>query len=221
MSRMLQWSEALSDYVAQVGVREHPALKRCREETAAMGGISRMQIGPEQGAFMGFLARAIGALRVLEVGVFTGYSSLAVTLAMGPTGRLTACDLSEEFVSKARTYWRAADVERQIELRLGPAKETIVALISEGRSNLYDMAFIDADKVSYDAYYEGALRLVRPGGLILIDNTLWSGAVADLTVSDADTAALRALNKKLHGDERIDYCLTPLGDGLTLCRRRE
>lgn len=220
MSRMIPYTEALAAYIAKVGVREHPVLKRCREETAAMGGISRMQIGPEQGAFMGFLAGAIGTKLVLEIGVFTGYSSLAVALAMGPQGRLTACDLNEEFVPKARGYWRAADVERQIELRLGPAKDTIVALIAEGRSNLYDMAFIDADKTSYDAYYEGALKLVRPGGLILIDNTLWSGAVADLKIGDADTLALRALNEKLHGDERVDYCLTPMGDGLTLCRRR-
>ncbi|MFO1187751.1 MAG: class I SAM-dependent methyltransferase [Alphaproteobacteria bacterium] len=220
MGRTIAWSEALSAYLAKVGVREHAVLARCRQETATMGGIARMQIGPEQGAFMGFLAKAIGAERVLEIGVFTGYSSLAVTLAMGPAGRLTACDLNEEFVAKARTYWRAANVESQIELRLGPAKETMVALIGEGRSNLYDMAFIDADKVSYDAYYEGALKLVRPGGLILIDNTLWSGAVADPKVDDPDTLALRALNARLHGDERIDYCLTPMGDGLTLCRRR-
>jgi caffeoyl-CoA O-methyltransferase len=217
---MIQWSETLADYVQRVGMREHAVLKTCREETAGMGNIAGMQIGPDQGAFMGFLAQAIGAKRALEIGVFTGYSSLALTLAMGPEGRLTACDLNEEFVGRARSYWRAAGVENQIETRLGPAKETIAALIAEGRSNLYDMAFIDADKTSYDAYYEGALKLVRPGGLVLIDNTLWSGAVADPKANDKDTVALRALNLKLHGDGRIDLCLAPIGDGLTLCRRR-
>jgi predicted O-methyltransferase YrrM len=220
MSRTIQWSEALTDYVDRVGVREHPVLKRCRGETEALGALSRMQIGPDQGAFMGFLARAIGAQRALEIGVFTGYSSLAVTLAMGPEGRLTACDLNEEFLTSARGYWRAAGVESQIEARIAPAKDTLIALIAEGRSNLYDFVFIDADKTGYDAYYEGALKLVRPGGVILIDNTLWSGAVADPKINDKDTKALRALNQKLHVDGRIDLCLAPIGDGLTLCRRR-
>lgn len=220
MSRMIQWNETLAAYVGEVGVREHPILKRCRDETASIGRLAVMQIGPEQGAFMAFLTRTMGATRALEIGVFTGYSSLAVTLAMGAKGRLTACDINEEFVGKARGYWKAAGIESQIDMRMGPATQTLSALIADGRANTYDLAFIDADKGAYDAYYEGALKLVRPGGVILIDNTLWSGAVADPKAVDPDTVALRALNKKLHGDERIDYCLAPLGDGLTMCRRR-
>ena len=215
--KSLQLTPELQTYIAEAGVREHPALAKCREETDALGGISVMQIGPEQGAFMGLLAAATGTRKVLEVGVFTGYSSLALALAMGPEGRITACDISEEFVAHARRHWEAGGVSDRIETRIGPAGDTLSDLLGEGMAGHFDMAFIDADKTGYDGYYEAALKLVRKGGLILIDNTLWFGAVADPEADDHDTMALKALNAKIHDDERVDMVITPIGDGLTLC----
>ena len=178
-----------------------------------------MQIGSDQGQFMGLLARAIGAKRYLEIGVFTGYSSLAMALALPDDGRIVACDVSEEFTSVARKYWQRAGVEKKIDLRLGPAVATLDAMIAQ-KVEPFDLAFIDADKTNYDAYYERCLQLVRPNGLILLDNMLWSGQFVDPSVHDADTDALRALNAKIGKDERVDCALLPLGDGVMMARRR-
>ena len=210
-------SEALRDYMLSVSVREPEVLGRLRAETAPLEGAG-MQIGPEQGAFMALLVELMGARRTLEIGVYTGYSTLVVALALPAEGRVTACDRSEEWTAIARRYWAEAGVAEKIDLRLGPALETLDELLAQRRA--YDFAFIDADKENYDAYYERALELVRPGGLIAIDNTLWGGRVIDPQVSDADTQAIRALNAKLHKDERVGLSLVPIGDGLTLARRR-
>ena len=209
----------LEDYIRRRGFREHPVLTRCRQETDEMGGIALMQVAPDQGALLGFLARLIGAKTILEIGVFTGYSSLAMALGM-EEAIITACDMSEEFTDKAKLYWEAAGVSDRIELRLAPALETLTALLSEGREGQYDMAFIDADKSNYDAYYEKTLQLLRRGGLIALDNVLWGGQVADHSDQSADTAALRRLNEKIHGDSRVEMILLPIADGLTLCQKK-
>jgi predicted O-methyltransferase YrrM len=219
-TKTLTMDEALIAYLAQNGVREHPVLARCRAETAALGRIAQMQIAPEQGAFMAMLARLLAAKRVVEIGVFTGYSSLAVALALPGDGRLIACDASEEWTSRAKRYWAEAGQDRKIELRLGPAVETLDRLLAAGEAGCFDMAFIDADKTAYDDYYERALKLLRPGGLILIDNVLWSGAVADPKDKSADTKALRTLNTKIKSDERVDMVLLPIADGVTMARKR-
>jgi len=179
-----------------------------------------MQISPEQGQFMRFLAKLIGAKRCLEVGVFTGYSSLSVALALPENGQIIACDISEEWTAIARRYWKKAGVASKIDLRLAPATTTLQKLLSQGEANRFDFAFIDANKTDYDTYYERCLELLRPGGLLLIDNTLWDGKVCDLAIEDEDTLAIRALNKKLLSDERIDLCLLPISDGVTLARKR-
>ncbi len=212
-------TDELYDYLKRVSLREPPLLRRLREETA---GLERaeMQIGPEQGQFMALLVELIGAEKALEVGTFTGYSALVVALALPPDGRLVTCDRSEEWTSIARRYWEEAGVADRIDLRLAPAIRTLDRLLAEGGADSFDFAFIDADKENYDGYYERALRLVRPGGLITIDNTLWEGKVADPAVTDADTEAIRALNAKLLEDERVGLSLLPIGDGLTLARRR-
>jgi caffeoyl-CoA O-methyltransferase len=177
-----------------------------------------MQIGSDQGQFMGLLARAIGAKRYLEIGVFTGYSSLAMALALPSDGRVVACDVSEEYTAVAKRYWQKAGVEKKIDLRLGPAVATLDKMIAD-KVELFDIAFIDADKTNYDAYYERCLQLVRPGGLILCDNMLWSGRVVDEKEHDADTDALRALNAKAGKDERVDVALLSVGDGILIARR--
>ena len=169
MSKSMNFSDTVLDYAADVGVREHPALAACRKETAELGGISRMQIAPEQGAFMGMLAKLMGAKRYVEVGTFTGYSSLSIALALPADGQVDALDISEEYMAKARGYWRAGGQESKITGHVGPAVQTLERFLAEGRANSYDLAFIDADKTGYDAYYEAMLRLVRPGGLIAID----------------------------------------------------
>jgi predicted O-methyltransferase YrrM len=179
-----------------------------------------MQIAPEQGQFMALLVRLLGARRCLEVGVFTGYSTLAVALALPPEGRVIACDISAEYTAIARRHWDAAGVAGRIELRLGPAADTLDALLAAGGAGSYDFAFIDADKPAYPAYYERCLALLRPGGLIAVDNTLWGGAVADPADQEADTRAIRAFNGRLHGDARVDLSLAPIGDGLSLARKR-
>jgi caffeoyl-CoA O-methyltransferase len=179
-----------------------------------------MQIAPEQGQFMALLVQLLGARRTLEVGVFTGYSSLAVALALPADGTIVACDVNEEFTAVARRYWKEAGVENMIDLRLKPALETLRELLAERRQGTFDMAFIDADKSNYEGYYESAIELVRPGGLILIDNVLWSGRVADPANDDADTKALRALNKKLLTDSRVSLSMLPVADGLTLALKR-
>lgn len=219
MGRFVQATDELMDYLSRVGAREHPALKRCREDTQAMGGISRMQIAPEQGGFLAILTKLVGAQRYLELGTFTGYSALAVALALPPAGRVVALDVSKEYTDKARGYWSEADVEAKIDLRLGPGVDTLDAMIAAGEAP-FDFVFIDADKSNYDNYYERALRLVRPGALIAFDNMLWNGAVADPAVVDADTSALRALNAKIHADERVDMALATVGDGVMLARVR-
>ncbi|MFQ5690813.1 MAG: class I SAM-dependent methyltransferase [Gemmatimonadota bacterium] len=213
-------SDALYDYFQRVSVREPPLLRRLREETAPLERAV-MQISPEQGQFMALLVELSGARLALEIGTFTGYSALAVALALPPDGRLVACDVSQEWTSIARRYWAEAGVADKIDLRLAPALSTLDELLADGRAGSFDFAFIDADKENYDAYYERALELVRPGGLIAIDNTLWEGKVIDPGVTDPATEAIRALNRKLRDDERVSLSLVPIGDGLTLTRRRE
>ena len=208
-------AEDVAEYIRSVTLREPEILKRLREETAKLPNAI-MQISAEQGQFMGMLIRLLGAKLTLEVGVFTGYSSIAVALALPEEGKIIACDVSEEYTSMARRYWREAGVEHKVSLRLAPAVETLDGLLAEGRSGTFDFAFIDADKENYDRYYEYALKLLRPGGLIAVDNVLWHGKVLDQSVQDVDTRAIRALNEKLHKDERVWVSLLPIGDGLTL-----
>lgn len=179
-----------------------------------------MQIGPGQGQFLALLLKLLGARRVLEIGTFTGYSALWMALALPEDGKLIACDVSAAYTSIGRRSWQEAGVAHKIDLRIAPASETLRTLLAEGQAGSFDLAFIDADKEGYAGYYEQCLQLVRPGGLIAIDNVLWGGAVADDAAQDADTQALRALNARLHVDERIDLSLLPIGDGLTLARKR-
>ncbi len=216
---ILPIDDRLYDYILANWLRETPLMRRLREETSRMP-MSMMQISPDQGQFMAMLVELIGARRALEIGSFTGYSALAVASSMGPQGRLVCCDISEEYTAVARRYWQEAGLADRIELKLGPALVTLDALLAKGEAGKFDFAFIDADKTNYDGYYERALRLVRPGGLIAIDNTLWDGAVADTTKTDEDTVAIRRLNAKLLEDERVTISLVPIGDGLTLARRR-
>jgi caffeoyl-CoA O-methyltransferase len=212
-------TDALHAYLLSISAPQTEIMRRLREETAGMrsGG---MQISAEQGQFMRLLVELTGAKKALEVGVFTGYSSLVVAQAMPEEGRIIACDVSEEFTAVARRYWQEAGVAGKIDLRLGPAVETLERLMAEGHAGTFDFAFIDADKSNYDTYFEAALRLLRTGGLIGIDNTLWSGRVADESSQDADTVALRALNRKLADDARVTVSVVPIGDGLTLARKR-
>ena len=208
-------TEALESYIREVTLREPESLKRLREATKDHPQAS-MQIAPEQGQFLQFLARLIGARKVLEVGVFMGYSSSWVALALPPGGKIVACDVSEEYTAIARRTWHAAGVEDKIDLRLAPALETLDGLIAAGHAGSFDFAFIDADKQNYSRYYDRVLTLLRPGGLIAIDNVLWDGSVADATDTEPDTEAIRAFNRKLHGDDRIALTLATMGDGLTL-----
>lgn len=207
----------LHQYMLATSYRDTDVQRRLRDETAKMPGAG-MQIGPDQGQFMAFLALLTGAKKCIEVGVFTGYSSLAVALALPRDGKIIACDVSEDYTQVARRYWEEAGVAHKIDLRLGPALATLDAL--QHGSHDYDFAFIDADKSNYDGYYERCLALVRKGGLIAIDNVLWSGDVADAGKNDPDTSALRALNEKIGQDKRVDLAMLPLGDGLTLVRKR-
>lgn len=218
-ARTIGLDDRLYGYLCTVSLREPEVLARLRAETRALPWAG-MQISPEQGQFMALLIRLIGASRILEIGTFTGYSALAMALAMAEGGRIVACDVSAEWTAIARRHWADAGVAGRIELRLAPALTTLADLLEAGEAGRFDFAFIDADKENYRAYYEGCLRLVRPGGLIAIDNTLWAGRVADPACDDADTRAIRALNAFLHTDDRIDLSLVPIGDGLTLARRR-
>ncbi len=212
-------TDALYAYLLEVSLREPEVLQRLREETAAYPR-SAMQIGPEQGQFMALLVRLMGARKTLEVGVFTGYSALVVALALPPDGQVVACDISEDYTAVARRYWQQAGVAGKIDLRLAPALETLDALLADNQAGTFDFAFIDADKVSYDAYYERALRLLRPGGLVAFDNVLWQGEVVDPTATNPTVEAIRALNRKLHHDDRIHLSLLPIADGLTLALKR-
>ncbi len=217
--RTLNLDATLYRYLQEHSLREHPVQRELREATLAMphGG---MQISPEQGQLMALLVRLMGARRTLEVGVFTGYSALSVALALPPDGKLVACDVSEEWTAIARAYWAKAKVAERIDLRIAPALATMDGLIAAGEAGRYDFAFIDADKRNYPGYYERALALLRKGGLVAVDNTLWSGAVADSSKHDSDTVAIRAFNDTVHRDERVDVSLLPIGDGLTLALKR-
>jgi predicted O-methyltransferase YrrM len=217
--RSIGLSAKLNDYILSVSLREPEVLRRLREETAALP-MAGMQVAPEQGQFMALLAKLINAKQYLEVGTFTGYSTLAVALALPFEGRILACDINPDTTAVAQRYWAAAGVAAKIELRLAPALETLDKLLGQGQAGRFDLAFIDADKENYGGYYERVLRLVRPGGLIMLDNVLWGGDVADPRKDDPDTNALRALNAKLQGDERVDLSMLPLADGLTLARKR-
>jgi len=218
-NRTIGISDELAAYVVEFGTREPAVLARLREETAAIPQHG-MQIAPEEGAFLAMLVELIGARRCIEVGTFTGYSSTAVALALPEDGSLVCCDVSEEWTSLARKCWEEARVASKIDLRIAPAAETLDQLLADGQDATYDFAFVDADKTGYDGYYERLLRLLRPGGLIAFDNTLWGGRVLDADAKDEDTRAIRALNAKLAEDERISLCLLPLADGVTLARRR-
>jgi predicted O-methyltransferase YrrM len=212
-------SDAIERYVSELFTQETPVQQRLRAETAELPD-ARMQIGPDQGALFALMVRMLGARRALEIGAFTGYSALAVAAALPPDGKLITCDVSEEWTRIARRYWEEAGVAGRIELRLGPAVETLGALLRAGAAETFDFAFIDADKESYDVYYEACLRLMRPGGLIAIDNVIWSGRVADPSVNDPDTVAIRALNRKVRDDARVESCLLTVGDGVLLARKR-
>jgi caffeoyl-CoA O-methyltransferase len=216
MSRVhTQLTDPLAEYLRQVTLREPEPLQRLRESTEDHPRAS-MQTSPEQGQFLHVLTRILGARKTLEVGVFLGYSSTWVALALPSDGKIVACDVSEEYTTRARQTWREAGVEPKIELYIAPALETLDALIAEGRSGEFDFAFIDADKANYANYYERALALVRRGGVVAVDNVLWDGNVVDASIHDADTEAIRAFNRKLHADKRVALTLVPLGDGLTI-----
>ncbi|ARS48398.1 O-methyltransferase [Ectopseudomonas hydrolytica] len=216
--RTLQLDDALYQYLLDVSLRESPLLARLREETAQLSQ-ARWQIAPEQGQFMALLVRLTGARRVIEVGTFTGYSALCMAQALSEGGRLICCDLPGDYNATARRYFAEAGVAESIEWRLGPALESLAALAREGQG-AFDLIFIDADKANYPAYLEQALFLLRQGGLLLFDNTLWSGRVLQRSPDSEDTRAIQALNLALRDDPRIDLSLLPLGDGLTLCRKR-
>lgn len=211
--------DALYDYLFDVSVRDTPLLKALREETAR-DEMARMQIAPEQGQFMALMVKLMSARRIIEIGTFTGYSSLCMALALPENGTLLCCDVSEEWTQVARRYWRLAGVDHKIDLQLAPALETLNRQVEAGLAGTFDLAFIDADKSNYAAYFENCLALLRPGGLIMVDNTLWSGRVADRSINDEDTAAIRAFNAALKHDERVDFSLLPMADGLTLIRKR-
>jgi len=218
-SRTLNLTETLVDYIHGHSLREPEVLRALREETAPLA-MARMQVSPEQGQLMALLVKLLGARRTLEVGVFTGYSSLAVAAGLPDDGRIVACDVSEAWTTIARRSWERAGVARKIDLRLAPALRTLDALGRDGADGTFDFAFIDADKEGYEAYYERCLQLVRRGGLIVLDNMLKGGDVADPSVQTSSVEAIRALNDYLHTDDRIDLSLIPLADGLTLARKR-
>ena len=218
-NRSLNLDDALYQYLLDVSLRESPLLKRLREETAQLP-TARWQIAPEQGQFMALLVQISGARKILEIGTFTGYSALCMAQAMPADGRLICCDLPGDYNAIAERYWHEAGVAERIDLRLAPALETLSALERGGQSESFDLIFIDADKANYRVYLEHALVLVRQGGLIMFDNVLWSGRVLEQSPESADTRAIQALNRGLLRDSRIDFSLLPLGDGLTLCRKR-
>jgi caffeoyl-CoA O-methyltransferase len=216
--RKLDLNDQLYDYMLASSLREHPAQTSLRAATRDHPWAG-MQISPEQGQLMALLVKLIGARKAIEIGVFTGYSALTVALALPPDGKLIACDVSDEYTRIGRSFWEQAGVAHKIDLRLAPALQTLDALLAEGAAGTFDFAFVDADKSSYDAYYERSLTLLRAGGLIAIDNVLWGGAVAKPADSD-DTRALQALNTTVYRDERVDIAMLPIGDGLTLARKR-
>lgn len=218
-NRSIGLSDVLQDYLLRVSLREADVLRRLRAETATHPQ-ARMQIAPEQGQFMALLTRLMGARKALEVGVFTGYSALSVALALPDDGQLVACDLSADYTALARRYWAEAGVAHKIDLRLAPATETLDQLLAHGEAGTFDLMFIDADKPGYDAYYERGLHLLRPGGLMLLDNMFMDGAAADPHTTDENARAIHRLNEKLHDDPRIDLSLLPLADGVALVRKQ-
>ncbi len=218
-ARTLNLTDTLYEYLLAHSLREPPVLAELRALTRELphGG---MQISPEQGQLMALLVRLMGAGQCLEIGTFTGYSSTAVALALPASGHVTCLDVSEEYTRHAREAWRKAGVEDKVTLHLAPARETLERMLADGKAGRFDFAFIDADKGNYLYYYEAVLELLRPGGLVAVDNTLWGGAVADVDNQDEDTVAIRAFNERVHGDERVDLSLLPVGDGLTLALKR-
>jgi predicted O-methyltransferase YrrM len=218
MTRRYVMSERIEDYVA-AHTPESEAARRLRAETAKLPQAG-MQIGADQAAFLALLVRSTGAKRCIEIGTFTGYSALAIAAALPADGRLVCCDISEEWTAIARRHWSSAGVSGRIDLRIGPALDTLKNLLARGEAGRYDFAFIDADKAAYDAYYESCLKLLRPGGLVALDNMLWSGRVCDPDHHDADTDAIRALNTRIHGDNRVDAVLLTIGDGVMLARKK-
>ena len=217
-TRTIQITDRVYDYMQEVSVREPEILKRLRAETAELPEHN-MQIGPEQGQFMALLVGLIGARRALEIGTFTGYSALAVALALPDDGKLIACEISEEYTRIGRRYWQEAGLATNIDLKIGLALDTLDGLIAEGQAETFDFAFIDADKVNYQNYFDRALILLRPGGLIAVDNVLWNGAVADPRNTTKDTEAIREFNAELGDDTRVAISMVPIGDGLTLARK--
>lgn len=214
-------TDALYDYLLAVGIREPDVLRRLRAATAAEAGDhAGMQISPDQGALMAMLVEITGARRALEAGVFTGYSALAVALALPPDGSLVACDVTEKWPAIGRRFWIEAGVDSKIDLRIAPALETMDDLLAGGDAGTFDFIFLDAEKTEYEAYYERALELLRPGGLIAVDNVLWSGRPADPSVQDDNTRAIRKFNEALLADERVSLAMVPIADGLTLARKR-
>jgi predicted O-methyltransferase YrrM len=218
-NRTITLDDNLYEYMNSVSLREPDVLRRLREETAALP-MHIMQISPEQGQFMGLLVELIGARKCLEIGTFTGYSALSVACRLPDDGVLVACDISEDFTDRAKPFWEEAGVAGKIDLRIGPALDTLDGLIADGETGTFDFAFIDADKVNYLGYFQRAFDLTRQGGLICIDNVLWSGAVADPSRNDEDTEAIRAFNTALSTDARISLSMLPIGDGLTLACKR-
>ena len=218
-NRSIMLTPDLYAYLLDVSLRELPVLQALRAETATMPAAN-MQIAPDQGQFMALLVQLLGARRIIEIGTFTGYSGLVMALALPADGRLITCDISAEYTAIARRHWQQAGVAERIELRLAPATETLRALAAAGPAGAFDLVFIDADKESYRDYYELALPLLRAGGLIIVDNVLWNGAVIDASKQDADTNAIRAFNRAVQRDERVEISMIPVGDGLTLLRKR-
>jgi predicted O-methyltransferase YrrM len=219
MKKTIGIEQPLYDYLLSVSLAEPEVLQQLRTETATFSNAI-MQIAPEQGQFMALLVRLMGAKKALEVGVFTGYSSLCVAIALPEDGKLVACDISDEYTSVARRYWDKAGVGNKIDLKIAPAIETLDELLANGESETFDFAFIDADKSNYSNYYDRALKLIRSGGLIAVDNVLWSGAVADPEIQDNRTNNIREFNQKLHEDERVTISLVPIADGLTLALKK-
>jgi predicted O-methyltransferase YrrM len=219
-TKTIHLDDTLYPYFKSVAYEEPDVLAELRAATIATGGDAVMQITPEQGAFMAMLVRISGARRIFEIGTFTGYSTLAMALALPADGRIVASDISGEWTGIGRVHWQKAGVADRIQLRLKPGLELIDGMLRDGEAGRYDMAFIDADKPNYDGYYEGVLRLLKPGGFMLIDNVLWGGAVANPEKMDSDTAALRALNEKIRSDDRVDLAMVPIGDGVTMARKR-
>ncbi len=215
MKKDLGLNDSFYQYFQSISLREPDILRSLRQETETLP-LGRMQISPEQGQFMAFLVKLTNAKKTLEIGVFTGYSSLVVALALPPEGKIIACDISEEYTAIARRYWQQAKVDQKIDLKIAPALETLDKLIQNGQDNTFDFIFIDADKSNYNHYYEKALILLRSGGLIAIDNVFWGGKVADAQIQDNQTQKIRDLNEKLHKDERIMLSVIPIADGLTL-----